>query len=65
MSQNAQRLKWSEAEVEKRLRGVIDSIHTRSREMAEEYGHKDNLLVGAKIASFTKVADAMEDQGLV
>jgi glutamate dehydrogenase (NADP+) len=65
MSQNSMRLPWPRAEVDARLRQIMATIHKNARETAEEYGHPGNLVVGANIAGFVKVADAMLDQGVV
>ncbi len=65
MSQNSLRLSWTREEVDQRLHGIMKSIHTACVNAAEEYGHPGNYMVGANIAGFVKVADAMLDQGLV
>jgi glutamate dehydrogenase (NADP+) len=65
MSQNSQRLSWTREEVDQKLHGIMKAIHKNAYETAIAYGHKDNLVLGANIAGFTKVADAMMDQGLV
>ena len=65
MSQNSMRLSWPREEVDKRLREIMTSIHRNCYETAQEYGHPGNLVVGANIAGFVKVADAMFFQGLV
>ncbi len=65
MSQNSLRLSWTREEVDNRLHGIMKSIHTACVNAAEEYGHPGNYMVGANIAGFVKVADAMLDQGLV
>jgi len=65
MSQNGMRLSWSSEEVDKRLHGIMSSIHTTCRNTAEEYGKPGNYVLGANISGFLKVADAMMDQGLV
>ncbi len=65
MSQNSLRLPWTREEVEQRLHDIMIAIHKQSYEAAEEYGQPGNLLIGANIAGFVKVADAMLDQGLV
>jgi glutamate dehydrogenase (NADP+) len=65
MSQNSMRLPWPREEVDSRLRHIMSTIHKNAWETAEEYGHPGNLVVGANIAGFTKVADAMLDQGVV
>jgi len=65
MSQNSMRLSWTREEVDQRLQGIMQAIHQQSYDAAEAYGVKGNLVVGANIAGFVKVADAMLDQGLV
>lgn len=65
MSQNAMRTAWKWEEVEGRLHHIMIIIHKNAREAAAEYGQPDNLEMGANIAGFVKVADAMLDQGLV
>ena len=65
MSQNSMRLSWSFEEVDEKLHGIMKNIYRNSMQAAEEYGHPGNLLVGANIAGFIKVADAMIVQGLI
>jgi glutamate dehydrogenase (NADP+) len=65
MVQNSMRLNWSGEEVDARLKVIIQSIHHRCLEAAEEYGMPGNYLAGANIAAFVKVVNAMQDQGLV
>jgi glutamate dehydrogenase (NADP+) len=65
MSQNSMRLSWTREEVDKKLHQIMVTIHKNAFETAAEYGCPGNLLVGANIAGFIKVADAMIDQGLV
>jgi len=65
MSQNSERLSWTRQQVDQRLESIMKAIHTQAYEAAEEYGMKDNLVAGANIAGFVKVADAMLDQGVV
>jgi glutamate dehydrogenase (NADP+) len=65
MSQNSIRLKWSEKEVEARLKGIMQNIHSACLLASEEYGTPGNYVNGANIAGFVKVADAMMDQGVV
>jgi len=65
MSQNSLRLSWTREEVDRRLHDIMISIHKASSEAAEAYGHKGNYIVGANIAGFIKVANAMMDQGVV
>lgn len=65
MSQNSMRLNWSREEVDKRLHDIMIAIHHNCFTTAEKYGTPGNLVNGANIAGFLKVADAMMDQGLV
>ena len=65
MSQNAERLSWSEEEVDAKLKNIMVNIHKMSADAAEEYGLGYNLVAGGNIAGFKKVADAMIAQGLV
>ena len=65
MSQNAERLSWSEEEVDAKLKNIMVNIHKMSADAAEEYGLGYNLVAGGNIAGFEKVADAMIAQGLV
>jgi glutamate dehydrogenase (NADP+) len=65
MSQNSMRLSWTREEVDHRLHQIMISIHKSAFETAEKYGTPGNLVNGANIAGFLKVADAMMDQGLV
>ena len=65
MCQNSMRLAWTREEVDRRLHDIMVSIHKKCFETAEEYDQPGNLVLGANIAGFVKVADAMLDQGLV
>ena len=65
MSQNAMRLNWTFQEVNKRLRLIMNSVYDQSIEAAKEYGADNNLVIGANIAGFLKVANAMMAQGVV
>lgn len=65
MAQNAGFTSWTREEVDARLLGIMTNIHRNCRETAAEYGDPDNYVMGANIAGFTKVADAMLDQGVV
>lgn len=65
MSQNAMMMNWSREEVDERLRLIMERIHATCYETAAEYNQPGNLVVGANIAGFVKVADAMLDQGVV
>lgn len=65
MSQNSIRLSWSEEEVLDKLKHIMIKIYKNSSEAAKEYGEEGNILMGANIAGFLKVADAMMAQGIV
>ena len=65
MCQNSMRLAWTREEVDQRLHQIMVTIHKNAYDTAADYGHKGNLVVGANIAGFVKVAEAMLDQGLV
>ena len=65
MSQNSQRLAWTRDEVDSKLNEIMVAIHSQCVNAAEEYGQAGNYVMGANIAGFVKVADAMLDQGLV
>ena len=65
MVQNSTRLNWTREEVDDRLHKIMIAIHKNAFDTAAEYGQPGNLVYGANIAGFTKVADAMLDQGLV
>ena len=65
MSQNSIRLSWSFEEVDEKLQGIMKNIYKSCAEAAEEVGAPGNLVVGANVAGFKKVADAMIAQGIV
>ncbi len=65
MTQNSMRLGWNREEVDQRLHRIMVDIHRNCRDTAEAYGAPGNYVMGANIAGFVKVADAMLDQGLV
>ena len=64
MSQNSERLHWTAEEVDNQLKSIMTNIHAASVEAAEEYGLGYNLVAGANIAGFKKVATAMMEQGV-
>ncbi len=64
MSQNAIRLNWNQSEVDTRLHQIMINIHAAARAAATEFGEPDNYVMGANIAGFRKVADAMIDLGI-
>jgi len=65
MSQNSARLSWTREEVDHKLHNIMKAIHKTCFETAETYGTPGNLVNGANIGGFLKVANAMLDQGLV
>ena len=65
MSQNSQRLSWTFDEVDQKLKGIMENIFAAVDHAAAEYGTEDDYVVGANIAGFLKVADAMLAQGAV
>jgi glutamate dehydrogenase (NADP+) len=65
MSQNSLRLSWTRDEVDERLHGIMRSIHKAALETSQEYDDPGNYVMGANVAGFLKVADAMLDQGVV
>ncbi|MGE5607202.1 MAG: NADP-specific glutamate dehydrogenase [Bacteroidota bacterium] len=65
MSQNSMRLSWTFEEVDAKLKDIMINIYKNASQAAKEYGYEDNLVVGANIAGFKKVADAMLAQGIV
>ena len=65
MAQNSMRLHWPREEIDERLQQIMKSIHKTCLDAAAEYGQDENYVVGANIAGFVKVVNAMLDQGLV
>ena len=65
MSQNSSRYNWKFEKVDKRLTKIMENIYKNSCEAAKKYGMEGNLVAGANIAGFLKVADAMMAQGIV
>lgn len=65
MSQNSERLSWTFEEVDAKLQDIMRGIYHASDNAAREYGHEGNYVMGANIAGFLKVADAMMAQGIV
>jgi glutamate dehydrogenase (NADP+) len=65
MAQNSMRMAWTREEVDRRLKGIMTSIHNAAFETSQEYGEKGDYVMGANIAGFVKVADAMLAEGLV
>ena len=65
MSQNSQRLSWSFEEVDEKLKGIMQNIYKNVSGAAKKYGYEGNFVVGANVAGFEKVAEAMLSQGMV
>ena len=65
MTQNSTRLPWTFEETDKKLHEIMISIHKNSAAAAKKYGVEGNYVAGANIAGFTKIADAMIEQGIV
>lgn len=65
MSQNSMRYGWTFEEVDGRLKDIMRDIYVNSKENAEKYGFEGNLLAGANITAFIKVADAMIAHGMI
>ncbi|TVQ28263.1 MAG: NADP-specific glutamate dehydrogenase [Spirochaetaceae bacterium] len=65
MSQNAMRLNWAYPEVDSRLEEIMKKIHADAYAASEQFGDPGNYVLGANVAGFTRVADAMLDQGVV
>ena len=64
MSQNSQRLSWTFEEVDAKLKDIMENIYKNISAAAKKYGYEGNYVVGANIAGFEKVADAMIQQGV-
>jgi glutamate dehydrogenase (NADP+) len=64
MSQNSERLVWSAEEVDEKLRGIMNNIYRQCVDTAAEYGLGYDLVSGANIAGFKRVAEAMMAQGI-
>ena len=65
MSQNALHLSWTFEEVDEKLQGIMVNIYRNARDTAKKFGREGNLVDGANIAGFLKVAEAMKSQGVV
>ena len=65
MSQNASFEEWTREQVDEKLDQIMTGIHKQCSDAAAEFGDKGNLVMGANIAGFRKVANAMMDQGVV
>ncbi len=65
MSQNSERLSWTFEEVDSKLQEIMANIYKNISEAAKKYGHEGDYVIGANIAGFEKVAEAMLSQGVV
>ena len=65
MTQDIEHLSWTREQVDSKLRSIMRAIHTSVRGAAEEYGHPTDYVLGANIAGFVKVADAMVDESTI
>jgi glutamate dehydrogenase (NADP+) len=65
MSQNSLRLSWTFDEVDRQLKAIMNSIYTAAKSAAVTYGDPDNLVLGANIAGFERVAKAMMSEGVI
>ncbi|MEF8873686.1 MAG: NADP-specific glutamate dehydrogenase [Candidatus Thermoplasmatota archaeon] len=65
MAQNSQRESWSFEKVDNRLQGIMQNIHETCYKTSKKYGDEGNLMLGANIGGFVKVAKAMLDQGVI
>ena len=65
MSQNSERLSWSFEEVDSKLQGIMVNLYHNIDQAAKKYGFEGNYVVGANIAGFEKVVDAMNAQGII
>jgi glutamate dehydrogenase (NADP+) len=65
MSQNSERLSWTFEEVDAKLQGIMVNLYHNIDNASKKYGFEDNFVVGANIAGFEKVVDAMNAQGIV
>lgn len=65
MAQNSSRMKWTAEQVDEELQKIMKDIYTNCTRAANRYGNPGNLVVGANIAGFTKVADTMIEQGVI
>ncbi|MBQ3668233.1 MAG: NADP-specific glutamate dehydrogenase, partial [Clostridia bacterium] len=65
MTQNSIRMSWTFEEVDEKLKGIMQNIYANASAAAKEYGMPGNLVAGANIAGFLKVAEAMKWQGIV
>ena len=64
MTQNSMRLSWTFEEVDEKLHGIMKNIYANAAKAAADFGMEGNLVAGANIAGFIKVAEAMMWQGV-
>lgn len=65
MSQNSERLSWTFEEVDEKLKGIMVNLFHNIDKAAKKYEYEGNYVVGANIAGFEKVVNAMDVQGIV
>ena len=65
MTQNYMGQNWTREEVDAKLKDIMKNIHDNCLAAAKEYGHPGNYMIGANIAGFLKVANAMKAQGVI
>ncbi|MEY2195620.1 NADP-specific glutamate dehydrogenase [Neobacillus sp. BF23-41] len=65
MAQNSARLSWTQEEVDMKLQDIMKDIYSKSMKASEDYDARGNLVIGANIAGFVKVANAMIEQGVI
>ncbi|MBT2739017.1 NADP-specific glutamate dehydrogenase [Bacillus sp. ISL-7] len=65
MAQNSARLSWTQEEVDMKLQDIMKDIYSKSMKASEDYDSRGNLVIGANIAGFVKVANAMIEQGVI
>ena len=65
MAQDSEHLQWNREQVDERLRSIMSSIHTKVSTVAAEYGQPGNYVLGANIAGFVRVANAMLDEDVI
>jgi glutamate dehydrogenase (NADP+) len=65
MSQNSMRYSWTFEEVDEKLHQMMVNIYKNASSAAKEYGYENNLVIGANIAGFAKVAEAMFAEGII
>src|SRR5690625_790660 len=65
MAQNSARLSWTFEQVDEELQKIMKNIYLNCKKAANKYDNPGNLVIGANIAGFTKVADTMIEQGVI